>query len=778
MQLADDVALADAIDAAERKIRWRLLIDWNRDGLFAHPLSDLSAFLQDVDVDRDLASDLPAEVGLLQGAASAQLTCHLSGAARVTEAGVLDPTGREMSIAKILSPYRADSPLYAIIKLGCSIRFEAGVMAATGEKIIRQFTGKIRQVDVDRATGAATITALDGSERFRRPITLGRGAMSLKEYNKHKHDPRKHPFRINSQLVIDQIARYNGYHASPPSHPDSIYAMTCHGGFAAEVGETRTPIGRTTTTYTQPYWKPGAHGMLAPTGTWSQYATIPGLATSHYHAWEGTGLGMSAYVYWPGSVSGGTTSVDILEAELGSGILFVLTAYNNGTVRARFKKGATTTAGPEIALQTGWNAVGGYWQFEQYSALNGGPLEIHTYVGGLSSSNRFTSGQYGGVPAIGDDDWHRTVRTAYRTAIGVTNWSLFMVSPSNDLTSADWLPKPEAFTPTASISIGLNELAYVPDTAFEDSWTLLQEVVSAEAGLCGFDEQGGFFFTNRTLANADLTVRKVISNLRALKALQITSSADGVRNVITVTTQDGFMGSESTIWEPEDPVQLDSEPGETFFDVELKPNSYTSLDSRIPARTQEQWQDNESPVIKGFVAVRVDDNEVAVTSGVRAWFAQTGPRIGELLVDNDRSFAVRFALPTAEDSPPEEESTQAAFRISGFELVESPEQVVGYRDETSIALHGERTMELPKTVWLQYKESGKVIAESILAFTDEPRPLLQDIPVVGDPRVQLGDLVQVSDPDGLGVITGYVVKINRRLSTSDGLADTYAIRAA
>lgn len=776
MQLADDVALADAIDGAERKIRWRLLVDWNRDGLYRHPLSDLSAFLDDIDADRDLASDLPAEVGLLQGAASAELNVRLAGAARVTEAGVLDVTGREMSIAKLLSPYRSDSPLYGVTKLGCEIRFEVGLMSSVGEKIIRQFTGKIRKVDVDRSTGRATISALDGSEAFRRPITLGRGAMSLKEFNKHKHDPRKHPFYINSQLVIDQIARHNGYYASPPSHPTSIYAMTCHGGFAAEMGETRTPVGRTTTTYTPPYWKPGAHELLAPTGTWSQYATIPGLATSHYQAWEGTGLAMSAYVYWPGSVTGGTTTVDVLEAELGTGILFVLTVSNAGTVRARFKKGATTSSGPEMDLVPGWNSVGGYLQFEQHTALNGGPVEIHTYAGGLSSSNRFTS--YGGVPAVGDDDWHRSVRTAYRTAVGVTNWSLFLVSPSNDLTAGDWLPAPADFVPTSSIAIGLNELAYVPDTAFEDSWSLLQDVVSAEAGLCGFTEDGFFFFRNRTMANADTTVRKVISNLRALKSLSITSSADGVRNVVTVTSQDGFMGSETTIWEPEDPAQLDSDPGETIFDIELEPNSYTSLDSRIPARTQEQWQDTETEVIKGFVAVRVDDNEVEVTSQVRAWFAQTGPRIGELLIDNDKSYPVRFALPTAEDSDPEVESTSAAFRISGYELVEGAEQVVAYRDESSIALHGERTLALPKTVWLQSKASGQVIAESILEFTDEPRPLLQDIPVVGDPRVQLGDLVQVSDPDGLGVINGYVVKINRRLSRSDGLADTYAIRAA
>lgn len=251
MQLATDTALAEAVDAAERKIRWRLLVDWNRDGLYSHPLSDLSAFVDDLDVDRDLASDLPQEVGLLQGAASAQLGLRLTGAARVLPDGQLHITGSEMSIAKLLSPYRTDSPLYAVSKLGCSIRFDVGLMTTAGEKIIRQFTGKIRSIDCSRDTGQATINALDGSERFRRPITLGFGATGLKEHVKYTRT--QHPFWINSSLVIDQIARQNGYYATPPSHPDSMYAMTCAGGFAAEVGETRVPSGKVGT-YTGAYW--------------------------------------------------------------------------------------------------------------------------------------------------------------------------------------------------------------------------------------------------------------------------------------------------------------------------------------------------------------------------------------------------------------------------------------------------------------------------------------------------------------------------------------------
>lgn len=789
MQLATDAALADAVDAAERKLRWRVLVDWNRDGLFNHPLSDVSTFIGDLEIDRDLASDIPEEVGLLQGIASAELRMTWVGSVRTTAAGgvdlippdgQLDVDGQDLSVAKVLSPYRTDSPLYQVTKLGCVVRVELGMMTASGERMIRQFTGKIRDITVDREKGTAAVHALDYSEAFRKPLTLGFGAMGLKE---HVCYPReRYPFYLNSQVVIDQIARANGFYATPPHHPGSIYALTCHGGFTAEVGECRTPTG-TVGLYPGSYWQPGPGGMLSPTGTWAQYATVPGLADDHYHCWSGSGIAVNAYLYWPGSVTGGSSSVDIITVAMGKTVTGVITVDNDGYVRARFKRGATIKEAPGFYLQTGWNAVGGYWQFKPATGFIG-TLQIHTICNGVDAVNVYTPAQYGSLPAIGNDDWHRTTRVDYRTALAMTDLSVYVLSPGRDLTSSDWLPAATAFTPTAAIGVGLNELAYVPDVVNQDSWTLLQQVVGAEAGLCGFTEAGTFFFQNRAEANTDTTVWKTIRAQRALKGLAVETSSDAVRNVVTVTTQDGYVGSLSTIWQPDDPVQLDSPPGNTLFDVTLEPNTLTKLDTEIKRVAAADWSGaGDDELVEGFVVIRQDDNLTEVTSNVKAWFAETGPRVGELLISNGNSYWVRFATPVPQ--PPEgepaptgedAESKTAAFKIPGYALVEEPEQINTYRHETSVALHGERTMEIAKTVWLQSELAGQVIAESILAYTNTPRPLMRNVPVVGDPRLQLGDRVELSDPLGLGVIPGHVVSIARRL-TQAGLEDTLSVRA-
>lgn len=43
MQNAGDTALATAVDSADRYVIHKLEVDWNRDGLYTHALSDLTS---------------------------------------------------------------------------------------------------------------------------------------------------------------------------------------------------------------------------------------------------------------------------------------------------------------------------------------------------------------------------------------------------------------------------------------------------------------------------------------------------------------------------------------------------------------------------------------------------------------------------------------------------------------------------------------------------------------------------------------------------------------
>jgi hypothetical protein len=759
MQLADHAALAVAVDSADRKIRWQLLVDWNRNGQFNHELSDMSSYIDTANLDRSLSSDLPQEVGLLQGLASAQLTVSLTG----RYAG--------LSMAQLLSPYREDSPLHGIPLTGCEVRLDLGMMTADGEVLVRQFAGDIRDVTVDRGTGTAQLDVLDFSERFRRPMTLGLGSMDRRMRRRYR--PERYPFEQNSQVVVDQIARANGFYASTPTHKDARFSMTCHGGFCAEVGETRAPSGQVGA-YTGPYWKPGPYGMLAPTGTWDQAAVIPALATEHFHCWAGSGISMSAWIYWPGGTPGNSTYVDVVTSFLAENVYVILNVTREGVFRPVLVVDNTEYSGPWMDLTPGWHLVGGYWRFHD-SDSDFGDVSIHGFLDGTGVYATYTYDDYGPLPPIGDDRWDRTVFIQYVTGVSATNIQMWLTF-NDPAARGDW--PPFEYTPTASISAGLNDLTHIPDIVYEDSWNLLQQVVAAEYGLCGFDEYGQFFFRNRDEANADTEVRKEITSERSLKDLAVTTSADGVRNVVSWSTQEAYIGPYGTIWEPADAAELDCPPGETLITIYLSERTFTALDDQIPAVSVDTWnQTDELRFGAAFVAVDRDDNSVVIdpeSNDVRVWFDETAPREGEMLVVNDTGGWVRFALPSSDAAT---ESSSPAMRIGGYTLTAEPERVGTVDSNSSVEQFGPRTLDLGGNEWRQIAGSVTRIAQSLLAETRKPRPVMSDIPVVGDPRTQLGDRVLVADRGGIGVIPGHIVKIRRSLARSRGFEDTYAIRA-
>lgn len=77
--LVDDGEFAEAIADAARTPIYVVKADWNRNGLYDHPLSDLTPLVTSVSVDRALTGTLPVEIGLVEGYASAELSIVLEG---------------------------------------------------------------------------------------------------------------------------------------------------------------------------------------------------------------------------------------------------------------------------------------------------------------------------------------------------------------------------------------------------------------------------------------------------------------------------------------------------------------------------------------------------------------------------------------------------------------------------------------------------------------------------------------------------------------------------
>ncbi len=70
MLFPTDTALADALEASTRNLSFKILADWDNNGLFTDTYSDLSSAVTEWDYERFGGNDLPEEVEIVQGTTS------------------------------------------------------------------------------------------------------------------------------------------------------------------------------------------------------------------------------------------------------------------------------------------------------------------------------------------------------------------------------------------------------------------------------------------------------------------------------------------------------------------------------------------------------------------------------------------------------------------------------------------------------------------------------------------------------------------------------------
>lgn len=176
MQTATSTLLA-AIQRDERTPVVRAKADWLGDGSFAFDpgifrdtfvdtfepagdMGDLSGWVESATVDRSLSTDLPDAAKIVSGSGAAELTITLRG-------NLLDS---QMDVGRALSAHQGGAGTFR--RIGAPITVDLGFVGDGGPEYLRQFTGKVRSLTINPNDGGVTITALDGRERMRKPVTL------------------------------------------------------------------------------------------------------------------------------------------------------------------------------------------------------------------------------------------------------------------------------------------------------------------------------------------------------------------------------------------------------------------------------------------------------------------------------------------------------------------------------------------------------------------------------------------------------------------------------
>ena len=213
MQEAENSALAAAVASSVRRPIWRVLIDWNDDGVLGTaPLEIIGDdYIEDIEVNRALSGGVEAGASLVSGAAGGQATVTLSGVYQ----------GR--SLATAMSPLASDPIFGTDPVLGRWARVEMGMVTEDGPVYLPQITGTVRSIDL--RGGKVVLTIADPSDGLHAPITLpywGRGNFDPPRWTKLNY-----PYYCRTQWLIDYALRRNGYGA--PLHPGAMSSPRLRG---------------------------------------------------------------------------------------------------------------------------------------------------------------------------------------------------------------------------------------------------------------------------------------------------------------------------------------------------------------------------------------------------------------------------------------------------------------------------------------------------------------------------------------------------------------------
>lgn len=803
--LVDDGEFGVAITDADRVPEYRLMADWNRNGLYDHALSDLTSMVTDVKVERVLTGTLPAEIGLVEGYASAQLTVTLEGHWEGDPEALMD-------IVDVFGPYRSDSPVYGLPLLRTPIYLDTGFVATDGPRFDRRFTGTVSQINPVSADRTVQLQGLDGATQLRNTVTVS-GA-GLYAQTLAIHGPNQYISRFNSQWLIDRALRANGIYTSPPFRSDAVLAVTCHGSMIPEVGWGGAPQEFWTVTIDDGIWTTSNFGgALAPkvgcNGRW--------WLTQQVTAASGDGFGFSCWLrmYSANIMSGKPANLrQYFEMDLStnatcffrfgidtSGRPYATLFYKTSTGDAGTSYTATATgyAPPSTAQQFAWQFVGVHVVFAASS------MTVRFRINGTTYTATVT------IPSRANN-WAPGLYIYYNWWGPVSNFQLWH---SATVPAVPWQGEDPNFVPQADLDPGNNELTGVPELNKVNTWDLIRAVTDAEGSMFYYTEAGRPTFRSikgDQWYGRTRTVKETITADRNLADLHATTDESTVNNIINIKTKPQLITPWQDYYVSPD-VNAFNVPASTtsYFDVQLPGSAYeippplstAGARNDVAGGAANYWnaaggtgfvyftdrdawsstvsQDQYRPFIRCMIT-QVGVPGQSVNQGVQIRVVRTDPWTMQVIINNQNTYAVRFAT-TADWTTDTNGNSyytddgEPALIIPAQIVEQQPEQVETYTDWGSVATYGPASYDVggDDDRWRQWPTGFEPLADNVLTNTASPVPVLDAVDVPHDPRRRIGDLIILADPQGLGQVTVSIVGLLSQFS-SEGATDQITVR--
>jgi hypothetical protein len=470
-----------------------------------------------------------------------------------------------------------------------------------------------------------------------------------------------------------------------------------------------------------------------------------------------------------------------------------LTVKNNGW-------GKTWTWTGSSNLTAGWHQVTCNIQFTS-TAVN---ANVYSGATLIASGNGGTASTLGApvyaFPASGGN-------LVQIKCSGPAQYAQMWVQPNTALASVT--QPPSTATPSCTLDRSLTRLTWMPDINGVQGWDVAKQVAAAELGAIFADESGWVYFNNRVT----ITGRKLAANsVRTLTRdefynVQPESTLSSIANQVnwSVDTKLAFpytsvyTSSQSSQFQvpanttQQWPVTLSGAQSIRLGGVSYHPQAQGGANSANPSEpggsgpsgtfTCNDWMQIYGPDYwyDGFTAYSPGSGTPGscppIAGGVNVL-----PEIGTigdhpdsrsmtlvLINGNTSGGVIEFAV---DDSTP-------FLHVGGTTVQDQGTSTGMVSDATSIAQWQPRSISVPTSDFFQDAAYAPTLAGMLLADTKQPKPIFQTVDIVGDPRMQLQDVVTLADPFGLGAnMYGSVVGYNRKIdSSSNGVRDTLTLRS-
>lgn len=759
--------LRAALDARVRRLRGRLLVDWDANG-YGSTIDDLSEAFSAIEVERELAIDVPVEVKLVAGHVAGKLTAKLATPGQSSAGVRVDP---RISPRAYFSPYRTDMPLYGKERRVRPTLAEIQAITSAGLETVPWFTGKTEELLAEREPA---LSALDGwgdaSKQIQLPLVLA----DDRTYSSAAQKPR-----LYADWVVDYIFRKLGYYASPPRRANNQATITFHGSLAPEVGRLMAGFGEN---YSQLSFPPEADPTSAFNQTMKFHRGVHTNGTAGqtitYELASGGGPGPNdgqsmAYEGWHRFNS--TAQDQPLFQVYTNGHTQYLSAFwqastGRFTVTAKRSDAATEVStaltGPVVAPGT---TTPHYW----YVFL------LMTNVG-IQVTFRYDGTTTG--PILLSTPSFNTSGNFDRLAVARGPTSAFADINANMITEAVQVtsetsagPYNNAFVPTAILDPSWNELGATPAAERIEAAGLLTQVAAAEMAQIGFTESGIAYFYNRNRwTRAPATVsQKTLSTVRAIEELPVREARDQVRNKITARTKTPDVSVAVDVWRLPNLLGIGANSIKTFYINTANP--ITNLDTTVSATSvggQSRYLANRNRdgsganvTNLGFSVQQLDVNTVKITitngDASPAWLVTSAGKPYLLLAAD----MVQFG----EDNETSSKNFLAVSADTAGTIA-------------SVTAYGEQLLELNAELdnpFFQDEPTAQRLVDDLAGRLAAPKPVIEEFTLAqGDPSLQLGDRVTIQDAlTGVGA-DFFLTKIRGSLDRDGGFKQTIDGRGA